>query len=177
MVRSQPDGYGPMLRVVATEGWAETTIRAFTRGRVLDEGCGDGRFLPANGVGVDVDHARLRVARERSRLVAVADAHRLPFRDATFDTAYANRMLNDAGRVDEVLREIRRVLRGRGRLLVYTRARTGAGDRLDAATGEARLGAHFAGVRRLLDPGDVRGAVFVAEGAAGPAGPASILGD
>ncbi|CAN5139422.1 hypothetical protein BH18CHL2_BH18CHL2_06970 [soil metagenome] len=158
--------------IAAPPDWAEATIRELTRGRVLDIGCGEGRFLPRGGIGVDLDRSRVLAARERSHLVAVADAHQLPFADATFDTAYANRMLNDAGGIDDVLREIRRVLRPGGRLLVYTRARAGGGDRLDAGTGELRLRVRFPSVRRLRDPGDARGAIFAAErDAHGPGGP------
>lgn len=146
--------------------WAAQRIGALSRGRVLDVGCGDGRFLPPDGVGIDVDAARLRLAARRSARVAVADAHALPFPDATFDTALANRMLNDAGAIDGVLAEIGRVLRPGGRLLVLTlarpdrsvlrgvhdearaalgigRARRDRVDRLDDANGEARLRLHF----------------------------------
>lgn len=138
-------------------------VRSRTRGRVLDLGCGDGRFLPPGGIGVDVDLARLTSARSRSPLVAQADAHALPFRDATFDTAYAHRMLNDAGRIDHVLEEIVRVLREEGRLLVFTRARPQAADRLDRTNGALRLRPFFESVEALLHPSDDRAALFVAD--------------
>ena len=73
-----------------------------------------------------------------------ADAHALPFSEATFDTVFANRMLNAAGRIDDVIREVIRVLRPGGSLVVLTRARrTPDPDRLDPENGELRLGAHF----------------------------------
>lgn len=143
--------------------WLRDQLRALGSGRRLDVGCGTGRQLGPGDVGIDVDAARVAGARERSRLVAVADARHLPFADDAFGTAYAIRMLNETGSVDVALREIRRVLAPGGRLLVYTRARRADGDRLDPENGLARLGAHFRAVRELADPEDAGGVLFVAE--------------
>ena len=127
--------------------WAAPRIAALARGRVLDLGCGAGRFLAPGGVGVDLDLERLRVARTRSPSVVCADAHALPFGGEAFDTIFANRMLNAAGRVDDVLREIARVLRADGTLVVLTRARPRPEfDRLDPENGAQRLALHFAEV-------------------------------
>src|SRR5687767_53659 len=139
--------------------WLAAQLASLAIGRVLDVGCGEGRYLRPGDTGIDVDPARVRSARERSGLVAVADAHQLPFRDSTFHTALAIRMLNDAGRIDDVLSEIRRVLTAHGRLLVYTRARKAEGDRLDPENGETRLRAHFDRVRALAD-GELPGGVL-----------------
>lgn len=132
-------------------------------GRVLDVGCGEGRYLPPDGVGVDTDRARVAIARARSARVAVADAHRLPFREGAFDTVLAIRMLNAAGAIDDALREMRRVLAPGGRLLVYTRARpSSGGDRLDADDGLERLRSLFSSVELEREPGEARGALFIA---------------
>lgn len=144
-------------------GWLAQQLSSLTVGLALDVGCGSGRHLAPGTAGIDVDPERIRAARGRSGLVAVADAHALPFREGTFRTAYAIRMLNDAGRIDHVLEEIRRVLVPAGRLLVYTRARDGMGDRLDPVNGVARLGAHFASVQLLTDEEEPGGVLFVAE--------------
>jgi len=143
--------------------WAAERLHALTRGATLDVGCGEGRFLFRGAVGLDADPDRLRAARERSSLLVRADAHALPFRHAAFDTVYANRMLNDAGRTDDALAEVRRVLRPGGRLLVFTRARRDEGDRLDRWNGEGRLRRHFARVTRETHPDDDRAALFVAQ--------------
>ena len=143
--------------------WLAAQLVSLAIGRVLDVGCGAGRHLRDGDVGIDLDHARVRSARGRSRLVAVGDAHALPFADSTFGTALAIRMLNDAGGIDAVLTEIRRVLTADGRLLVYTRARTAGGDRLDAGNGDARLRMHFGRVRVLADEQQAGGVLFVAE--------------
>jgi ubiquinone/menaquinone biosynthesis C-methylase UbiE len=143
--------------------WADHLTHQLTKGRVIDLGCGEGRFLPPRGVGLDVDPARLAAARERSSLLVRGDAHSLPFRDATFDTAYAHRMLNDAGRVDDVLAEVGRVLRPDGRVLIFTRARRESGDRLDRENGADRLRRFFERVEAILHPTDERAALFVAD--------------
>lgn len=144
--------------------WVAAKLPPLTSGRVLDLGCGEGRFLPPGGVGMDVDPERLRAARACSPLVVQGDARRVPFAARTFDTVYAHRMLNDTGDVDGVLAEIARVLRPGGRVLVFTRARPGEGDRLDRANGTERLRRWFERVSAELDPMDERAALFVAEG-------------
>lgn len=144
--------------------WLARQLSSLRVGQVIDIGCGSGRHLRPGDVGVDIDLERVAAARERSRRVAVADAHRLPFADRTFGTAYAIRMLNDAGRIDDVVAEIRRVLAPPGRLLVYTRARRAEGDRLYPDNGAERLRIHFRSVRALLDPDEPGGVLFIADG-------------
>lgn len=137
----------PHHQAVDLVDWAAPRIAAVARGRALDLGCGEGRFLPPHGIGVDIDRARLLGARARSARLVQADAHALPFPAATFDVVLANRMLNAAGRIDDVLREIVRVLRPDGTLVVLTRARPRPeADRLDPENGASRLGRYFAEV-------------------------------
>lgn len=153
-----------MLGGVQDRGrWLSDQLRDIGVGPRLDVGCGSGRHLEAGDTGIDLDPGRVAAARERSRFVAVADAHALPFRDKEFATAYAIRMLNDAGRIDDVLHEIHRVLTPGGRLLVYTRARPAEGDRLDPDNGAARLAMVFRSVRAIADPEEPGGVLFVAE--------------
>ncbi len=72
-------------------------------------------------------------------------------------------MLNAAGAIDDALREMRRVLARDGLLLVYTRARwSESDDRLDADNGLERLRPFFSSVEVEREPGEARGALFVA---------------
>ena len=141
--------------------WLEAKLPALTRGRVLDLGCGEGRFLPAGAVGLDLDGERLRALMARPRRLVQADAKALPFADASFDTVYAHRMLNDTGDLDRALAEAARVLRMDGTLLVFTRARMAEGDRLDRWNGTGRLLRHFDHVT-MATPEDDRAALFIA---------------
>ena len=77
-----------------------------TARRILDLGSATGaaghglrrRFGRAHIVSLDLSHAMLLQARRRKRLFSTsscvqADAHRLPFADATFDLVIANQLL------------------------------------------------------------------------------------
>jgi len=98
--------------------------------RVLDIGCGDGTYLlaaaeaGAEATGVDRSTEMLEAARRRAKergarvALEAADAGSLPFADGTFDVVLAVTVLcfiEDAARV---IREMRRVLRPGGRVVV-----------------------------------------------------------
>lgn len=94
---------------------------------VLDLGCGLGDFagaLASHGAlvtGCDVSEVALRSARRRHPDVEfVLSGARLPFADATFDAVWAGEVLEHAQDVLGLLAEVRRVLRGSGRLLLST---------------------------------------------------------
>ena len=93
--------------------------------RVLDLGCGKGRFARhwqnagAAVVGVDVSPAMLAGARGIDR--AVASASRLPFDAATFDAVVAIEVFQHLPAVGAVIREARRVLKPGGILCVLDR--------------------------------------------------------
>ena len=100
----------------------------------LDVGCGTGgaaRALTARfpGVGpvVGIDKSETMVAEARARTDAdvgarvefrVADAHDLPFPDASFDVVFSLRVFEIVGEPRRVLAEMARVLRPGGRLVV-----------------------------------------------------------
>ncbi len=101
--------------------------------RVLDVGCGTGRTvarLRLRGMdarGVDFAPAMIDAARQTHRLgnrVAVASADNLPFETGEFDVVIADGVFHHLAvqnRLQESLREIRRVLRPGGTLCCFDR--------------------------------------------------------
>jgi ubiquinone/menaquinone biosynthesis C-methylase UbiE len=99
---------------------------------VLDLGCGPGTDLSALAeaatatgtvVGIDhdratVDAARDRTAKQSTVSVRLGDIHDLPLPDRTADRARTDRVLQHIADPVQALREIRRVLRPGGRLVM-----------------------------------------------------------
>lgn len=127
-------------------------------GRYLDLGCSAGlytrnlaRTLGNQGdvVGIDISPSMLKEADRRARRTgarasfARADAHHLPFADASFSGAVCGGTLNELGDPARALRETRRVLEPGGRLAVMgiLRARTARGQRIQRflSTGGVRF--------------------------------------
>jgi ubiquinone/menaquinone biosynthesis C-methylase UbiE len=113
-------------------------------GDVLDLGCGTGALLPLlrawdvrvrRCVGVDPSSEMLRAAAAKTgegvaATFAAASADALPFRDAAFDTVVSASSLHFWTRPETGLREVRRVLRPGGRLLLLDWSRDAAAMRL-----------------------------------------------
>jgi len=100
-------------------------------GRYLDLGCSAGlytrtlaRTLDGEAVGIDISPSMLKEAARRARKVGArpslvrADAHNLPFADASFSGTVCGGTLNELGDPARALRETRRVLEPGGRLAV-----------------------------------------------------------
>jgi len=105
-------------------------------GRVLDAGCGVGRYLDQLGppaVGMDVTAAMLEIARRASTSPLVrADLEALPFADATFAGIYARHsyLHLPKPRFAAAMGEARRVLARGGSLLLTMIAGDGEGPSL-----------------------------------------------
>ena len=109
-------------------------------GRVLDVGVGTGISLPdyaptTRVVGIDLSEPMLRKAQERVaemglrnvECLAVMDAERLAFPDATFDVVVAQYVLNTVPNPEATLNEFARVLRPRGEVVLVNRIGADAG--------------------------------------------------
>lgn len=91
---------------------------------VLSVGCGSGELerdltrLGFRVVGIDISHTMLRTARRRGlKLLAEADARRLPFADTSFDAVLFPESVGYF-QLGHVMPEAHRVLKERGRLLL-----------------------------------------------------------
>jgi SAM-dependent methyltransferase len=106
------------------------------RGRVLEIGCGTGAMFAYYDAGLEVDAiepdadfrelARTRAAAHPSVRVADGDAMHLEFDDGAFDSVLVSLVLCSVPSVEQVIREVRRVLRPGGRLRALEHVRSTA---------------------------------------------------
>jgi malonyl-CoA O-methyltransferase len=95
---------------------------------ILDAGCGTGQLgadirqqlLDWRITGLDLAAGMCRVARDREPDVVNANADAMPFADESFDGVFSSLMLQWAGEPLAVLREMARVTRRGGRIVVST---------------------------------------------------------
>jgi 2-polyprenyl-3-methyl-5-hydroxy-6-metoxy-1,4-benzoquinol methylase len=119
--------------------------------RVLDVGCGEGRFTGAlvragrAAVGIDVAREPLRRARARERGLDVRLVPAMgpwPLEDCGFDAVWAGETIEHLLDTAAWLSEVRRVLRPRGALVLSTPDH-GPLTRLGLGLGARRFEAHF----------------------------------
>lgn len=93
--------------------------------RILDAGCGLGLYMrrfrdfTKHVYGVDVDHEKVREARETLSHVQCASAEHLPFAANAFDVVFSHEVLEHVDDDVGAVREIYRVLRPGGRLVIF----------------------------------------------------------
>jgi ubiquinone/menaquinone biosynthesis C-methylase UbiE len=106
--------------------WEHAAYRRFRlAGRVIDLGCGDGRYFhllwPDAGevTGVDASEGAVNAARQSGVYTHVhhAHAHELPIADRSADAVFANCSLEHMDHLDRVLAEAHRCLEPGGTLL------------------------------------------------------------
>lgn len=133
---------------------------ALLRGETLEVGVGSGLNIPfyspavTRAVGVDLSGEMLRRARERASQLTVpfalmqADAEALPFPDATFDTVAISLSLCTIPDPVKALRELGRVCRPEGRIVMLEHVRSTARplaalQRLLSPLNERAIGCHL----------------------------------
>jgi len=95
-------------------------------GRALDLGCGTGNYTLELGrrgfdvVGLDASEKMVEIARRKGARCLVGDAYSLPFPDESFDLVVSITMFEFIHRPDVVVREIRRVLKPGGEVIIGT---------------------------------------------------------
>lgn len=93
--------------------------------RVLDVGCGLGmytdhfRAYTPHVYGTEIEPERAVEARARAAGVAVAPGEHLPFPAATFDVVFSHEVIEHVGNDLQTAREMVRVLRPGGRLVIF----------------------------------------------------------
>jgi SAM-dependent methyltransferase len=128
-------GYAPHTRPGLSgkaKGWLERrSVRALQRYfaapcRVLDVGCATGDLLlaireagNAHVVGVEVGEAAARIARQRGLDVREAELEAVAFPDDMFDTVILSHTLEHVPDPLLTLREVRRILRPGGALILW----------------------------------------------------------
>lgn len=93
--------------------WRIKTILPYIKGRLLDVGCGMNQLVRqyGNGIGVDIYQWK------DIDLVLENTAH-IPFPDKSFDTVTIIAALNHIPNRKEVLKEIHRVLKSKGKIII-----------------------------------------------------------
>jgi len=95
---------------------------ASVRGRVIDIGCGTGRWMCfTRAIGVDASRDMLRAAAKKPRLsgrLAQADGRQLPFRDAAADATICTLTIGHVQPVGAALGELARITRPGGVVIV-----------------------------------------------------------
>lgn len=96
-----------------------------TSGRVLVDGCGVGMYLEHLAsafetiVGLDIEFERLQTAKTRSDSVVNGAGEDLPFPDDSFDLMLSHEVLEHVQDDEAAIREMIRVLRPGGRLVLF----------------------------------------------------------
>jgi len=97
--------------------------------KILDAGCGDGNFLlnlkkknsGINVTGVDFSREAVLIAKKRGISAVQGDLNgKIPFKNSEFDVVYSGEVIEHLYNPDFFLKEIRRILKNKGYLLITT---------------------------------------------------------
>jgi ubiquinone/menaquinone biosynthesis C-methylase UbiE len=101
-----------------------SNLAASAEHQILDVGCGAGNILeqlPGKRQGVDLSSYMVKRARERlgdKAQVSLGDAEQLPYADGSFDRVLASSLLSHVLHPEQVIKEITRVTRVGGRIVI-----------------------------------------------------------
>jgi SAM-dependent methyltransferase len=103
------------------------TLARYTEGKTLDVGCGIGDFLKFRGtdtIGTDINPINVQWCVNHG-LVAKLSGETLPFEIGSFDSVVLDNVLEHLSSPEQLLGEIRRVLKAGGRFVVGVPGRRG----------------------------------------------------
>ncbi|MFL0799718.1 MAG: class I SAM-dependent methyltransferase [Agarilytica sp.] len=109
-----------LLGLLYRRGWLYPRLSRHLVGKALDIGCGIGDMLRArkNTVGVDINDETVAYCKGLGLEAQVMTMDKLPFEEASFDSAVLDNVLEHIENPKPLLAEVRRVLRPGGVFIV-----------------------------------------------------------
>jgi len=92
-------------------------IKKFASGKILDFGCGTGRFLREGVVGIDISGKMLEIAGKKSTLLIKSDEN-IPLKSDSVDTIFCFLTVLNMVDTKKVQKEFFRILKPAGRILL-----------------------------------------------------------
>lgn len=110
----------PQWLIFQAESRGRTWMRTHAHGHVLDVGCADAwaRTMLVDCEYIGLDYPTTAISMYRTSPDVFADGKAIPFADGSFDTVLLLEVLEHVREPDQVLREIARVLKPAGTLLL-----------------------------------------------------------
>ncbi|MCX6748459.1 MAG: class I SAM-dependent methyltransferase [Candidatus Pacearchaeota archaeon] len=99
-------------------------LKTKAKGLLLDAGCGSGGYITAarligfKSVGLDISEQAVNIARKRKEKVILGDMRKMSFKNNTFDIVTAGGSIEHFPETHQAIREISRVLKNQGILIV-----------------------------------------------------------
>jgi len=107
----------PMTRWL--EKHEEKLIKRFGRGRTLELGCGTGRWLKSNNVGLDISEKMLALSRKKGfELLVQGNSEQTPFKPDSFDTVLCLFGVLNMCDYPKTIREMGRILKPGGTAII-----------------------------------------------------------
>lgn len=101
--------------------WIESFLENIGDGKYVDIGCGGGRNLNENSIGVDNCQEFIDIVKSKGLNAIKADMSQLPFEDSTFDAILSIASFHHLATVErriQSLQEMKRILKPNGKILL-----------------------------------------------------------